>query len=73
MKRVLASAACGLLAALSVVAFPVASVFGPLSAGPERDRARIAAVTRPTQDFSRPERFERRPGGAATVFKKLNH
>lgn len=72
MKRVLASAACGLLAALSVVAFPVASVFGPLSAGPERDRARIAAVTRPTQDFSRPERFERRPGGAATVFKKLN-
>ena len=68
----LASAGCSLLVALSAAAFPVASVFGPLSAGPERDRARIAAVTRPTQEFSKPERFERRPGGAATVFKKLN-
>ena len=38
----------------------------------DEDRARIAAVTRPTTDFSRPERYERRPGGAATVFKPLN-
>ena len=38
----------------------------------ERERARIAAVTRPTTDFSRPERYESRPGGATTVFKALN-
>ena len=45
----------------------------PASAGrSDRDRERVAAVTRPTADFSRPERYERRPGGAATVFKPLN-
>ena len=38
----------------------------------DRDRERVAAVTRPTTDFSRPERYERRPGGATTVFKPLN-
>ena len=38
----------------------------------DRDRERVAAVTRSTADFSRPERYERRPGGAATVFKPLN-
>ena len=38
----------------------------------DRERARIAAVTRPTTDFSKPERYESRPGGAATVFKVLN-
>ncbi len=37
-----------------------------------RERARIAAVTRPTTEFSKPERYESRPGGAATVFKALN-
>ena len=37
-----------------------------------RERARIAAVTRPTTDFTRPERYESQPGGAATVFKTLN-
>ena len=38
----------------------------------DRERARIAAVTRPTTDFSKPERYESRPGGATTVFKALN-
>ena len=38
----------------------------------DRDRERVVAVTRPTTDFSRPERYERRPGGATTVFKPLN-
>lgn len=33
------------------------------------DRARAQAAVRPTQDFTRPERYERRPGGAATTFK----
>ena len=71
-KRLAAGAACGLTAALAGAALLTGPAVGPLTAGPERDRARIAAVTRPTQDFSRPERFERRPGGAATVFKKPN-
>ena len=35
----------------------------------DNERARVAAVTRPATDFSRLERYERRPGGAATVFK----
>ena len=38
----------------------------------EAERARIATVTRPAQDFSRPEPYELRPGGAATTFKMLN-
>ncbi|MDX9873805.1 MAG: di-heme oxidoredictase family protein [Spongiibacteraceae bacterium] len=33
---------------------------------------RIAAVTRPTQDFSRAEPFEANPAGAATVTAQLN-
>ena len=37
-----------------------------------RERARVAAVTRPATDFSKPERYESRPGGATTVFKTLN-
>lgn len=32
-----------------------------------QDRARIAAATRPTQNFDTAEAFESRPGGAATV------
>ena len=42
------------------------------AAEPEDERARIAAVTQPTQDFSKAEPYERRPAGAATVFKPLN-
>ncbi|WP_047996753.1 di-heme oxidoredictase family protein [Puniceibacterium sp. IMCC21224] len=33
----------------------------------QTEAGRIAAVTRPTTDFSAPEPFEARPGGAATV------
>ena len=36
------------------------------------EQARIAAATRPAQDFSKAERYERRSAGAATVFKPLN-
>ncbi len=42
------------------------------AAEPGDERARIAAVTQPTQDFSKAEPYERRPAGAATVFKPLN-
>jgi len=38
-------------------------------AGP--DQARVAAITRPTADFSRAEPFERMQGGAGTVDDKL--
>lgn len=50
-------------------------VMGAVTATPlaaQTDRERVAAVTRPAKDFSKPERFERRPGGAATVFKSPN-
>ena len=36
------------------------------------DAERITKILRPTTDFSKPEPFERRPAGAATVFKLLN-
>jgi len=36
------------------------------------EQSRIDAVTRPTTDFSRPEKYESRPAGAATVFKPVN-
>ncbi len=36
------------------------------------ERARTEAVTRPATDFSKSERYERRPGGAATVFTSIN-
>lgn len=36
------------------------------------DRARIAAVTAPTADFTKPEPFEARPGGATTHLKRPN-
>lgn len=68
--RRLISVAAGLAAALSAaLAGPVDLV--PAAESPD-ERARIAAVTRPAQDFTRPERYERRPAGKATVFKPLN-
>ncbi len=36
------------------------------------EQARVEAVTRPTDDFSKPEPFELRPAGSATVFESLN-
>lgn len=36
------------------------------------DRARVKAVTRPAADFTRPEKFEDMPGGAATSRKRVN-
>ena len=50
----------------------VAAIHTLPAAEPEDERARIAAVTQPTQDFSKAEAYERRPAGAATVFKPLN-
>lgn len=53
------------------IAFPASTAF-PAMAATESERARIAAVTKLTKDFSKAERYERRPAGAATVFKELN-
>lgn len=39
----------------------------------DAERARIARVTQPTTDFSKPEAFEARPGGAATLFGPFTH
>ena len=50
---------------------PFVGVAG-LSGASDADRARIEAVTRPATDFSVPERYERRPGGAATSFATPN-
>ena len=36
------------------------------------DRERVAAVVRHATDFSKPESYERRSGGAATVFTSAN-
>ena len=36
------------------------------------DLARVQAITKPTTDFSKPEQFERLPGGAATTKKRPN-
>ena len=55
-----------------VVAILLLSFVTAFAAERDRERARIAAVTRPTSDFSRSERYESRPGGATTVFKTLN-
>ena len=38
----------------------------------EAEADRIAAVVAPTEDFTKPERYEKRPGGAATSFKRVN-
>src|ERR1700754_1426333 len=37
-----------------------------------KDLARVKAVTALTSDFSKPEQFERLPGGAATTKKLVN-
>ena len=67
--RTVAACNAGMLAGAVVL---VAMAHALPAAEPEDERARIAAVTQPTQDFSKAEPYERRPAGAATVFKRLN-
>lgn len=53
-----------------------AGAVGPAIAAQQQtdkaERQRIADVIAPTTDFTKPEKFELRPGGAATVFKPVN-
>lgn len=44
----------------------------PLLPRTAKEAARIGAVTAPTTDFTRPERFEEKPAGAATVRARPN-
>ena len=50
----------------------VALAAGPASAREAADALRVAEVTRPAQDFSAPEAFERNAGGAATSLATPN-
>jgi CxxC motif-containing protein (DUF1111 family) len=58
---------------LALLLWPAAVAAGVAGSGPlevvprtDAEAARVAAVTAPTTDFSAPEKFEARPGGAAT-------
>ena len=68
-SRRLLGAGAGLATALVAA---VAGLASTPAAEATDEQARIAAVTRPAQDFTGPEPYERRPAGAATVFKRLN-
>ena len=68
-SRRLMGVAAGLAAALTAAIAGVATL---PAAEPDDEQARVAAVTRPAQDFTGPEPYERRPAGKATVFKPLN-
>ena len=56
----------------SLAALAALGVAAAAEAPAQSDRERAAAATRPATDFSKPERFERRPGGAATVLRPPN-
>ena len=62
LNRSLMSGLVGVLVAVSVTGHT----------SDRSEQARIAAVTRPTTDFSRPERYETHSGGATTSFKATN-
>lgn len=57
------------LALLAVALLPLSLT---ATASDSAEQARIAAVTRPTTDFSQPEQYETHPAGAATSFKAVN-
>ena len=62
----------GVTLSISVASPLLLVIFASFATESDSERARIATVTQPATDFSRPERYERRSGGAATVFTTLN-
>lgn len=56
----------------SVAGFLFTAAIAPLVAEFGSERERVLAVIQPAENFLRPEPYERRPGGAATVFEMLN-
>jgi CxxC motif-containing protein (DUF1111 family) len=61
------------LLSASVLAGPLPDSDSARSDLSKKDKARVAKVTRPTGDFSKPEAFETMQGGAATTKKLVNH
>ena len=63
-----------LLTAFEISAAPITAARSepPTLPRTEAERLRIEKVIAPTRDFTKPEQFEERPGGAATSFKHLN-
>lgn len=70
-RRILPLAAALCLAAGGVFVFVAASA-GERSDFSEKDRRRVEAVTRPTTDFSKAEKFEAMSGGAGTSIAPVN-
>ncbi|MDQ2635058.1 MAG: c-type cytochrome [Pseudomonadota bacterium] len=69
----------GWLSALAGIALTAPALAGDLANLPTtrtdltpKDRVRVEAVTRPTEDFSKPEQFELMQGGAGTSEKRVN-
>ncbi len=52
--------------------FLISACLVPFTAGIGSERERVLAVIQPAEDFLQPEPYERRSGGAATVFEMLN-
>ncbi|OJF90553.1 di-heme oxidoredictase family protein [Pararhizobium antarcticum] len=78
-RRILPLAAALCLAAGGVSVFTIASdgaIAGAITVErpdlSQTDRQRVAAVTRPTTDFTRPEKFEAMSGGAGTSIASVN-
>ena len=69
-KRTLTVVAVGLLAAAATVSWGIASGSAETIRDPA-DAARVAAVTTPTTDFSKPESYEANSAGAATAHDPL--
>ena len=71
MRRIAALVACPFAAWLvlsaAAPARPDSPLFAERSDLSAKDKARIDAVTRPTKDFTKPERFEAMSGGAGTT------
>ncbi len=57
---------------LPAVAAPLDDRHLPVVPRTDAERARITAIVAPTDDFSRPETYEQRPGGAASVRVRAN-
>ena len=76
MRRIVALVACPfaawLVLAAAAPARPGAPLFPERSDVSAKDKARIQAVTRPTTDFTKPERFEAMSGGAGTTTAPVN-
>ncbi len=57
---------------LLIFCLTLSSAVNRAAADSESEASRVAKVTKATDDFSKAERYELRPGGAATSFKKVN-